>query len=459
MNNRLQFASVCCSLLATAAAYAAVPHVGVVEGFYGRPWPHQGRLELLKFMGENGLNTYVYGPKDDPYHHAKWREAYPEETAAQFRELLAAAKTNKVDFTWAVHLGDAFTNAAPEAKASEYRTLFAKLDSMYAIGFRSFAAFFDDFGSTNAALHAEIANRIADDFLAKKGDCADLVVCPNLYHGDGSSDYCRTLGRLAGKRVQLMWTGPHVCSEIPKDFSERVTANYRRAPFVWWNWPVNDFNRGKLIMGRLYGVDPYPFAGFVLNPMENLEASKIALYCAARFFENPAAFDSKKTWEEGLVRLYGEKCGKALRVFCAHNSDARGGPRDHEGWLAGWSRLESEELAVHGDLGKACAEIRTATKTLKDELPKTCPALWDEIRHWVDMLDAQAEEGLAALAKDKAAYDAAKARQAKIFDAQKAYFTSLAPEWDKGNCTGCITGTRVLQPLIDKTAKAAFTEQ
>ena len=438
------------------AAALAIPHCGIVEGFYGRPWPHAGRVELLKFMGELGLDTYIYGPKDDPYHHARWREPYSAEKANEFRELLRTANEGKVDLYWAVHLGNAFTNAAPAAKAAEYRALFRKMESMYGIGFRAFAAFFDDFGGTNAVLHAEIANRIVDDFLERKGDCRDLVVCPNVYTGDGSSGYCRTLGERCGRRVRLMWTGPVVCGEIPKDFSERVTANYRRAPFVWWNWPVNDFNRGKLIMGPMYGVTPFAFSGLVLNPMENLEASKLAIYSVARYVKDPAAFDSKKAWEDGLVRLYGAKIGAAMRVFCAHNSDSAGGPRSQERWLAGWNRLESEDLAAGGDLGKACAEIRAAMTTLKRELPTAHPALWAEIRNWVDMQDAQAGEGLAALAKDKAAYDAARARRTAIFETQRAYFASLAPEWDKRNCTGCITGTRVLQPMIDKAAREAF---
>ena len=48
--------------------YPSVRYRGVVEGFYGTPWSHQARLRQLKFYGENKMNTYIYGPKDDPYH-------------------------------------------------------------------------------------------------------------------------------------------------------------------------------------------------------------------------------------------------------------------------------------------------------------------------------------------------------------------------------------------------------
>ncbi|WP_304407844.1 beta-N-acetylglucosaminidase domain-containing protein, partial [Bacteroides acidifaciens] len=64
--------------------YPSIRYRGVVEGFYGTPWSHQARLRQLKFYGENKMNTYIYGPKDDPYHSApNWRLPYPEKEAAQ----------------------------------------------------------------------------------------------------------------------------------------------------------------------------------------------------------------------------------------------------------------------------------------------------------------------------------------------------------------------------------------
>ena len=62
--------------------YPEVRFRGVVEGFYGTPWSHQARLRHLKFYGENKMNTYIYGPKDDPYHSSpNWRMRYPEKVA------------------------------------------------------------------------------------------------------------------------------------------------------------------------------------------------------------------------------------------------------------------------------------------------------------------------------------------------------------------------------------------
>jgi signal transduction histidine kinase len=59
---------------------------GVIEGFYGPPWSHEERLDLIAFCGREGLTTWVHAPKDDPYHRASWREPYPDEELAQLGE-------------------------------------------------------------------------------------------------------------------------------------------------------------------------------------------------------------------------------------------------------------------------------------------------------------------------------------------------------------------------------------
>ena len=83
-----------------------LPLRGVIEGFYGPPWPHEVRLDLIDFMGRNKMNLYVYGPKDDPYHRTpSWREPYPADEAARIAELVKACKENMVEFAWAIHPG------------------------------------------------------------------------------------------------------------------------------------------------------------------------------------------------------------------------------------------------------------------------------------------------------------------------------------------------------------------
>ena len=85
------------------ADWPSTPYRGVVEGFYGNAWSFADRVDQFEFYGRNKLDTYIYGPKDDPYHRAKWRELYPAEEAARMKALNDEARRHKVRFVWGIH--------------------------------------------------------------------------------------------------------------------------------------------------------------------------------------------------------------------------------------------------------------------------------------------------------------------------------------------------------------------
>ena len=437
-----------------------IPLRGVVEGFYGRPWGTDGRYDLIQFMGRYKMNCFIYGPKDDPYHLSKWKEPYPERYVADFHRLLEAAKKNHVKFYWAIHLGDAFKNPAPDVREGEYAALWRKLDWMYDIGFRCFAVFFDDYGKPNAALHAEISNRIKRDFLDRKGDCAPLIVCPNDYVGDDKNPYSIEIGEKAEKGINIMWTGMGVCSDITAEATAKRAKALKRQPFIWWNWPVNDFVRCKLVMGRTYGVDDCPYAGFVSNPMENLEASKVALFGVADITWNFKGFDSERNWRDGIRRLY-PFAPEAMMRFCAHNTDPHKDPEVMSGFFRDESQSFAEAWKAEGKaaLVRECRANAAAAEELARILPEKDPKLWREIRYWVEYFGVQAREGIAAADGDAEGYIRAKDEGLEIQRKQKAYFQSLAPEWDRRRCMGCVTGTRHLQKAIDTCARESFKEK
>ena len=69
--------------------YPDLKYRGVVEGFYGTPWSHEVRMSLIDFYGKFKMNSYLYGPKDDPYHSCpNWRLPYPEKEAGNIKELM-----------------------------------------------------------------------------------------------------------------------------------------------------------------------------------------------------------------------------------------------------------------------------------------------------------------------------------------------------------------------------------
>src|SRR5262249_42497825 len=78
---------------------------GVVEGFYGTPWTHDARLEVIAFLASHGMNAYAYAPKDDARHRAEWRLPYARDELARFGELAAHSAGNGVRFGFSISPG------------------------------------------------------------------------------------------------------------------------------------------------------------------------------------------------------------------------------------------------------------------------------------------------------------------------------------------------------------------
>ena len=87
-----------------------------------------------------------------------------------------------------------------------------------------------------------------------------------------------------------MWTGDRVISDITQDGIQWINERIKRPAYIWWNFPVSDYVRDHLLMGPVYGNDTqiaHQMSGFVTNPMEHAEASKIAIYSVASYAWNP----------------------------------------------------------------------------------------------------------------------------------------------------------------------------
>ena len=308
----------------TVKDYPAVRYRGVVEGFYGTPWSHEARLRQLRFYGENKMNTYIYGPKNDPYHSCPgWRKPYPEKESAQIRELVKVAAENEVNFVWAIHPGQDI-----KWNDEDRRLLIAKLESMYNLGVRSFAVFFDDISGEGTDPHrqADLLNYIDRHFVKAKPDVTPLVMCPTEYNRSWSNpkgNYLTTLGEKLDPSIQIMWTGDKVVADIKEESMEWINARIRRPAYIWWNFPVSDYVRDHLLLGPVYGNDTHiasAMSGFVANPMEHAEASKIAIYGVADYAWNPGQYDAQQAWEAAIREVLPGAAGE-LQFFAAHNSD------------------------------------------------------------------------------------------------------------------------------------------
>lgn len=446
----------CC----TITDWPDVPFRGTVEGFYGTPWSHKARLSQIEFYGRNKMNVYIYGPKDDPYHRNHWRVPYPDEEARRIQELNEHAKQCGVNFYWAIHPGvDIKWNDA------DRDALMAKLEKMYQLGIRSFAVFFDDIWGegTKADKQAALLNYVDDNFIKSHKDVKPLIMCPTEYNRSWANDaggYLRTLGTKMNKDIQIMWTGNSVVHCIDKESMEWINQRIDRKAYIWWNFPVSDFVRDHILLGPAYGngLDiANDMSGFVSNPMEHAEASKISLYGIADYTWNMKAYDYKADWEKGLKAVLPDNY-EALRTFALYNKDL--GPNGH-----GFRREEGDELkpvadaALSGDLkgvqsllGK-CYELRMAVDVLLAD--NSNPELRRELRPWLLQGKNVADYGVAVCAMAgnrkypnafpsfEQAYKQARALQVQMYELENSDVRhALQP--------GIKVATKVLLPTLNK---------
>ncbi|WP_042367187.1 beta-N-acetylglucosaminidase [Bacteroides neonati] len=451
--------------------FPAIRFRGVVEGFYGTPWSHEARLRQLQFYGENKMNTYIYGPKDDPYHSApNWRLPYPEKEAKQLAELVQSAHENEVDFVWAIHPGQDI-----QWNDTDRNLLIAKFEKMYELGVRSFAVFFDDISGegTNPDRQAELLNYLDDHFVKVKKDVTPLIMCPTEYNKSWSNPakgYLTTLGQKLNKSVQIMWTGDRVVSDISSEGIAWINERIQRPAYIWWNFPVSDYVRDHLLMGAVYGNDTQianQMSGFVSNPMEHPEASKIAIFGVADYAWNPLKYNPQEAWERAIRTLLPQDAA-ALQTFANHNSDL--GNNGHR-----YRREESVQLQPLADRFLTHYTQGTYHTAEADSLQKEFERIVEsadlllvnkenepliqEMTPWLQQFKLMGQMGQEVLTLAAAyqnndqttftnKYKHIKALQQLSFGIDQTYNQNPYQP-------GVKVGTKVLQPLIDKTFSMA----
>ena len=448
--------------------YPSIAFRGVVEGFYGTPWSHEARLRQLRFYGDQKMNTYIYGPKDDPFHSSpNWRMPYPEKEARQLKELVEVAHENEVNFVWAIHPGKDI-----RWNDEDRNNLIQKFEKMYQLGVRSFAVFFDDISGegANPQKQAELLNFIDDTFVKVKKDVTPLIMCPTEYNKSWSNpkgNYLTTLGKELNQSIHIMWTGDRVISDIHEDGMKWINERIQRPAYIWWNFPVSDYVRDHLLMGPVYGNEQHIaplMSGFVSNPMEHADASMIAIYGVASYSWNPHKFESEKVWKEA-IRCIMPQAAEELEAFATHNSDL--GPNGH-----GYRRDESVALQPTASSflksyltdGSFRAEDMQTLQQTFDRLKGACDVLMNfkesspliqDIYPWLLQSKLTAERGESVLAMVNAfkqhdtqtflrKYRQTQALQHQMFVIDQSYNQNPYQP-------GVKSGSKIIKPLLDQT--------
>lgn len=371
-----------------------IPIRGIIEGFYGNPWSHDERIAMFDFMGRHKMNEYTYGPKNDPYHRGQWANPYPAAEGKLISELAEAAHRNKVKFVWAMHPGNSIGEG-------NYQAAINKFEAMYELGVRDFSLFFDDISGENVGQQVAYLKYLTDNFVKKHSDVNALSVCPTAYNtafgGAGLYNYMSTMAQL-DPDIKIMWTGRSVVDMLHVDNLKSFTDMAGRKPYIWLNYPVNDYGGGSILMGPVTGLDPAikdHVSAFCSNPMEYAEGSKVALFSLADFAWNPEAFNPTESWEKSLEELMPDAVD-AFRTFCLSHVDYFNSSH-------GYRRADEtpEFQALNAELGAMTAENAPKYReyfqkqlSAAQTLEAINSPMATELSAWILNFRLQAERGL-----------------------------------------------------------------
>ena len=397
---------------ASISDYPSMPLRGTIEGFYGEPWSHDERLDQIEFYGDVKANTYIYAPKDDPYHRDRWRDPYPADKLAELGDLVTTATENHVRFTFALSPG----NTVCYSSDSDYQALVTKLQQMYDLGVRAFNIPLDDinlgswhcaedrtaFGAPSArtagVAQAAFLDRVQKEFVETHEGVYPLQMVPTEYYNTTDSGY-KTALRGMDEDIVVMWTGEGVVPQsVTVDQAKKAATVFGGPTFLWDNYPVNDYGQtsGRLLLApydkREAGLGEF-LSGIVSNPMNQAAASKIAIFGVADFTWNDEAYDAEHNWSQAFEYITGGDAATsaALRVFADlnHLAPSFGAPWQPQSPELSARIAEFWERWDAGDKADAVEDLRTYAQSIADapatiRSGPTDPAFLSDASPWLD---------------------------------------------------------------------------
>jgi len=321
---------------------------GIVEGFFGPLWSMAHRKAMFKFGAARGMNTYLYAPKDDPYHRERWTEPYPRNQWQALLQLIRHAQDLGIDFVYGFHPGKGlcFSDEKPVS------ILLAKARRFYDAGVRTFAVLFDDIPSRlefntdrknfRRSLALAEATWLQQIQAKQPGEWKNIEwwICPSYYTPDPllarvfgrfEPNFLEILGERLPPNVACFWTGPAVISkEIRLSHVQKIAQRVRHRLLLWDNYPVNDLSmRDELHLGPLQGRDPkLPRAvyAYLSNPLLQEKLSFIPLATCLDYAADPAHYQPESSWRKIVCELFGVESlprWRTLRRFCEEHRRAK----------------------------------------------------------------------------------------------------------------------------------------
>jgi hypothetical protein len=288
------------------------------------------RRSILDKLAQENLTTYLYAPKEDPFHRQEWRKPYPVKWQASFELFVKQAKEKNLSVIPGISPGLSFDYC----NSADYSRLFKKLASFVVMGCKSVCLLMDDipaefpasckkrFSSLGDA-HGKLLTRLQTDLHKVGGTDISLWFCPTVYADElvekntESRRYLPDLAASTPPSTIVLWTGERVISKTINARSLRhVNKLFGGNVCVWDNVYANDYCPSKLFIGPYENRDfdlLTAARGVLLNPTGLLHTDMFLLSLLAAFKEHRPC---KSSWQKLIAQLpFGKDMSAVSRFF------------------------------------------------------------------------------------------------------------------------------------------------
>lgn len=409
--------------------YADIVSRGFIEGYYGNPWSKEDRIRLMEWGGYYKLNSYFYAPKNDPKHNSDWRSLYTDQEINDLIKPLAeAGNRSKCRFVYALHpyMHNPIRHNTEENYQNDLKIMQDKFEQVIRAGVRQIAILADDAANVGGDNYTRMLEDMTDWIVTMQQTYPDLklelpfVTQEYMYNGES---YFNNFP----DNIQIVMTGGRIWGEVSQSFTNTFTTNAGRGPYLWINWPCTDNSKKHLIMGGYSNflhpnVDPDKIEGIVLNPMQQSEPSKVAIFGNAAYcwniWDSEAAaqaiwedsfkyVDSNSTKETeasaALKELSKHMINQAMdsRVVALQESvDLKDDLTAFKNKLSNNTEITDEEIQA---LRTEFETLQTAAQTYREQAGD--PNLREQIVYWLNCWDDTTASALLYLDAIESFYD------------------------------------------------------
>lgn len=289
--------------------------LGIIEGFYGKPWSFAKRKASIEFMKAHNYCFYMYAPKADRYFREDWQAAVPSPLLSKLKDFGEQLKMQNIQ--WAIGLSP--FNLHQDFNENAKALLLAKLAQIQELGVNWLAILFDDMRGD----FPDLAKRQIEicHFVKAHSHFDKLLMCPSYYCFDPilekvfglmPENYLQDLGQGLDKSIEIFWTGEKVCSKAYSQAHLQLVENLlHRKPFIWDNYPVNDgarmspFLHLSAVTGREFCYQDF-VAGLAVNPMNEAFLSQIAMASLNDCLSNAQHYDAEASFVHWVNYFLGE---------------------------------------------------------------------------------------------------------------------------------------------------------